>query len=119
MAFPDGYDIPDDDEALLAECEVTVFTASGPGGQHRNRSRTAVRLVHGPSGIVVIGRRERSQRQNLADALARLRGRLVDAKRKPKPRRDTKPTRSSKRKRVEEKKRRGEIKRMRGKPERE
>jgi protein subunit release factor A len=119
MSLPDGYRPPTDDENLLAECDVTVFQASGPGGQHRNRSRTAVRLVHRPSGIVVIGRRERSQRQNLADALSRLRERLAERLRKPKPRRETKPTRASKKRRVEAKKHRGDIKRLRGKPDRD
>jgi protein subunit release factor A len=116
VSLPDGYRPPDDDDALLAECNVSVFQASGPGGQHRNRSRTAVRLVHGPSGIVVIGRRERSQRQNLKGALARLRDRIVEQSKTKTPRRETKPTRASKDRRIEAKKRRSDVKRLRGKP---
>jgi len=76
--LPDGYVPPGDDDALLDECDVTYFQASGPGGQHRNRNRTAVRLHHRPSDLVVIGRRERSQSRNRLDALARLRKRLLE-----------------------------------------
>lgn len=113
--LPEGYRIPPDDEGLLAECDVTTFIASGPGGQHRNRTQSAVRLQHRPSGIVVIGRRERSQHRNRDDALARLRERLRDRMRPVKARKDTKPTRSSKKRRLEGKRKQGEKKRLRGK----
>ena len=74
----DDYRLPVDPEDLLTECDVSYFLASGPGGQHRNRNRTAVRLRHRPSGLVVIGRRQRSRRQNLRDALGRLHERLAE-----------------------------------------
>lgn len=51
---------------------------SGPGGQHRNKTETAVDLVHRPSGVVVHCESERSLQQNQAIALARLRARLAD-----------------------------------------
>ncbi|HEY6100552.1 MAG TPA: peptide chain release factor-like protein, partial [Anaeromyxobacter sp.] len=38
---------------LLAECEETFFTAGGPGGQHRNKTESAVRLVHRATGVHV------------------------------------------------------------------
>ena len=65
-----------DDDALLAQCEVQAHRASGPGGQHRNKAETAVRLVHVPSGVTVEGKDERSRTQNLRIALARLREKL-------------------------------------------
>ncbi len=111
--FRRDYRLPADDDGLLAECRVTMFKAPGPGGQHKNTTMSAVRLVHEPSGLVVIGRRERSQRRNLLDALARLRGKLVARLTPPKKRRKTKPTYSSRQKRLESKKRRSGIKRLR------
>jgi protein subunit release factor B len=107
------YDLPADDEALLGECDVTAFRASGPGGQHRNTSLTAIRLHHRPSGLVTIGRRERSQRRNLNDALTRLRRKLQELLVEPKTRRPTKPTAAARRRRAEEKKRRSIRKRER------
>jgi protein subunit release factor B len=108
-----NYALPVEDDALLAECDVTVFRAPGPGGQHRNVTESAVRLQHRPSGLVVIGRRERSQRRNLEDALGRLRERLRILLIPPKKRRPTRPTAASREKRLEEKRRRSRIKRQR------
>ncbi len=97
-------------EALAAECEETFFIASGPGGQHRNKTESGVRLVHRATGVVVTATERRSQAQNRGAALERLRARLELLARKPKPRRATKPTRGSKERRISEKKRRGERK---------
>jgi len=108
-----GYRLPADDEALLAECEVGYFRSPGPGGQHKNRTMTSVRLRHGPSGLVVIGRRERSQRRNLADALRRLREKLERLLEPPKPRKPTRPTKASRERRLEEKQKRGRRKQER------
>lgn len=69
-------DIPETDDALLAQCDVQTFHATGAGGQSVNTTDSAVRLRHRPSGIVVVARRERSQLMNKRDALARLRVRL-------------------------------------------
>jgi protein subunit release factor B len=98
------------DEALLAECEETFFVAGGPGGQHRNKTESGVRLVHPPTGTVVTATERRSQLQNRAAALERLRERLAHLARREKPRRATRPTRGSKERRLAEKKRRGERK---------
>lgn len=65
------------DEALLAECEVDTYRASGPGGQKRNKTESAVRLRHRPSGISVIAEESRSQAENRARALRRLRKALA------------------------------------------
>jgi len=80
-SLPDGYIIPETDTGLLAECDVQVFRATGPGGQSVNTTDSAVRLKHRPSGFVVVGRRERSQLRNKHDCLKRLRARLVEAQR--------------------------------------
>lgn len=61
------------DEQLLAQCEVDTYRASGPGGQKRNKTSSAVRLRHPPSGLLVIAEESRSQHENKAKALRRLR----------------------------------------------
>ena len=58
---------------LLGQCDVDTYRASGPGGQKRNKTSSAVRLRHGPSGLIVIAEESRSQHENKAKALARLR----------------------------------------------
>src|SRR3954452_24213210 len=61
------------DPQLLAQCEVDTYRASGPGGQKRNKTSSAVRLRHLPSGLIVIAEESRSQHENRARALRRLR----------------------------------------------
>jgi protein subunit release factor B len=61
------------DEQLLAQCEIDTYRASGPGGQKRNKTSSAVRLRHPPSGLLVIAEESRSQHENKARALRRLR----------------------------------------------
>ncbi len=73
-----SYSMPESDDALLAECDVTTFRATGPGGQGVNTTDSAVRLKHRPTGIVVVARRERSQYLNKKDAIARLRQRFAE-----------------------------------------
>jgi len=102
------------DAALLATCEETFFVGGGPGGQHRNKTESAVRLVHRATGVTVTATERRSQHQNRAAALTRLRERLTGLARRPKPRRATRPTRASKERRLTEKRRRSERKASRG-----
>src|SRR5215475_7140665 len=61
------------DEQLLAQCEVDTYRASGPGGQKRNKTSSAVRIRHPASGLIVIAEESRSQHENKAKALLRLR----------------------------------------------
>lgn len=61
------------DDQLLAQCEVDTYRASGPGGQKRNKTSSAVRLRHLPSGLLVIAEESRSQHENKAKALRRIR----------------------------------------------
>ena len=60
------------DSPLLAQCEVDTYRASGPGGQKRNKTSSAVRIRHLPSGLIVIAEESRSQHENRAKALKRL-----------------------------------------------
>ncbi len=64
-------------EQLLAECEVSTTRVSGPGGQHRNRRDTGILLHHRPTGVVAQATERRSQHQNKAEALRRLRRRIA------------------------------------------
>ena len=61
------------DEALLAQCDVDTYRSSGPGGQHRNKVSSAVRLRHRPSGVAAHGDESRSQHDNKRMAVRRLR----------------------------------------------
>jgi hypothetical protein len=71
------------DDRLLAECAVDTYRASGPGGQKRNKTSSAVRLRHQPSGLVAQGEESRSQHENKARALRRLREALILSVRLP------------------------------------
>ena len=64
------------DSQLLHQCEVDTYRASVHGGQKRNKTSSAVRLRHLPSGLLVIAEESRSQHENKAKALKRLRQRL-------------------------------------------
>src|ERR1700732_239540 len=65
------------DAQLLFQFEVDTYRASGPGGQKRNKTSSAVRIRHPPSGLIVIAEESRSQHENRARALRRLRQALV------------------------------------------
>ncbi len=92
------------DEDLAAACEESFFVAGGPGGQHRNKTATGVRLIHVATGMAVTATERRSQSQNRGAALVRLRARLESLAREPKARRPTRPTRSANRRRLAAKK---------------
>ena len=109
--------IPEEDEALLAECRVDTFRSGGPGGQHQNVTESGVRLVHLPTGVRTSSRTERSQHRNRSLALKRLREKLEELTRERKPRVPTRVSRGQKEKRLEEKKRRARAKRLRKPPD--
>ena len=88
-------DIPDCDDALLLECKVETFRSSGKGGQHANKTESAVRLTHVSSGIQVTCQDERSQYLNKSKCIKELRLRIEKYNYKPPRRIRTKPTKSS------------------------
>ena len=104
-----------DRDALEREVEIQVFRASGPGGQHVNRTESALRIVHPPSGVVVIAQDSPSQARNRETAFRRLAERLERLNRVPKKRVPTRPTAGSRRRRIEGKKLRAGTKQLRGK----
>ena len=95
--------MPEHLKKLRADCDVETYRASGPGGQHRNKTESAVRITHRPTGIVRVATEHRSQLRNRELALERI-WRAVEArKRKPKPRLATKPTQTARVQRLTEK----------------
>ena len=105
------HDLPDD--ALLAQCDMHTHRGSGPGGQHRNTTDTAVRLVHKPTGVVAEGKDQRSQLSNIRAALGRLREKLEKRAYRPPPRKKTKPSRGAKERRLFAKKHHSQKKALR------
>ena len=71
------------DDALIHQCEVDRYRASGPGGQHRNKTESAVRLRHKLTGVTAIGEDSRSQAENKVHAVRRLRAALALEVREP------------------------------------
>jgi protein subunit release factor B len=108
--------LPEADADLLRECEVETFRASGPGGQHVNKTETAVRLKHMPSGLVITCREQRSQHQNKTLCLRKLRERVSQLNHRPASRIPTRVPPGAKRRTLETKARRSQIKRLRAKP---
>ena len=73
-------DLPDDVEVDIRpeDIEMQVYRASGAGGQHVNKTSSAVRLIHKPTGVVVASQQERSQFQNKDNCMKMLRAKLVE-----------------------------------------
>ena len=75
-------ELEDDDSVEIREedIEMQVYRASGAGGQHVNKTSSAVRLIHKPTGIVVASQQERSQFQNKDNCMKMLRAKLLELK---------------------------------------
>ena len=113
----DPVHIPDSDEGLLKECNVDTFRAGGKGGQHLNKTESAVRMTHLPTGTVVSCQDERSQYQNKRKCLLQLREKLVALNYRPPKRIPTRKPRSAKEKILETKRKQSQKKQLRQKPE--
>ena len=75
-------ELENDDSVEIREedIEMQVYRASGAGGQHVNKTSSAVRLIHKPTGIVVASQQERSQFQNKDNCMKMLRAKLLELK---------------------------------------
>jgi protein subunit release factor B len=111
--------LPDHLRRLLAECDVETYRGSGPGGQHRNKTESAVRMTHRPTGIVRVGTEHRSQLRNRELALERIFKALEARRRKVKPRIATKPGRGAVERRLTAKSRTSARKSERRRPVRD
>lgn len=108
--------LPDDDDALIAACDIETFRSSGPGGQHVNTTDSAVRLRHRPTGLVVVSRMHRSQLRNRYECARMLRERVRRLNYRKPPRVDTKVPRAAKRRRLDQKRQTSGKKQMRRRP---
>lgn len=104
------------DQEIERDCEVSAFHASGPGGQGVNTSDSAVRMVHVPTGIAVTSREQRSQLQNRATCVRKLRRIFETRAVRPKLRKKTKPTQGSVERRLAGKRRDAQVKALRRRP---
>ena len=82
-SFASVFVYPEVDETIEveinpADLRIDVYRASGAGGQHVNKTESAVRITHAPSGIVVASQNDRSQHRNRAEAMAMLKSKLYE-----------------------------------------
>jgi protein subunit release factor B len=102
-----------DRATLERECDIQYFIATGPGGQHRNKVETGVRLTHRPTGVVATATERRSQHANREAAYERMAVKLEELQDTAEPRVPTRPTAASRRRRLEEKRHASDRKRSR------
>ncbi len=104
---------PTDRESLERDCAIEFVIAGGPGGQHRNKVETGVRLTHRPTGITVTATERRSQHANREAAFERMAERIEAQQRVLPPRKPTRPSAASRRRRLDTKRQNSMLKRLR------
>jgi protein subunit release factor B len=109
--LPELY--PTDRASLERDSDLEFFIASGPGGQHRNKVETGVRLTHRPSGISVTATERRSQHANREVAYERMATRLEELQQVSPPRKPTRPTPASRERRLAAKRHAAMLKKQR------
>ncbi len=109
--MPELY--PTDRTSLERDSDLEFFIASGPGGQHRNKVETGVRLTHRPSGISVTATERRSQHANREVAYERMATRLEELQQVSPPRKPTRPTAASRERRLAAKRHAAMLKQQR------
>ena len=107
--------LPISDDDLLAECKIETYRSSGKGGQHANKTESAVRLTHIKSGLQVMSQDNRSQHLNKIKCIKELRKRIKQLNYRPPKRIKTKPTKGSIERRLKTKKFNSEKKKNRKK----
>jgi ribosome-associated protein len=131
----DGIRVTDGTVIPLEEIQLRASRSSGPGGQHANVTASRIEAVFDveASGtlseqqrallrrklgdqVTAVAQDARSQARNRELALERLREKLVEGLKRPKPRRPTKPSRAARERRLEDKRRQSQRKRSRGRP---
>ena len=100
-------------EIKESDLKIEFYRGSGPGGQHRNVTDSAVRIRHLPTGIVAQASENRSQARNREMAMKRLEAALARRERRIKKRVPTKVPSGEKNKRLVEKKQRSRTKQLR------
>jgi hypothetical protein len=113
-SMPEVY--PTDRDSLERDCDIEFIIASGPGGQHRNKVETGVRLTHRPTGISLTATERRSQHANREAAFARMAERIEAQQRVLPPRKPTRPTTASRTRRLNTKRQNSLLKRSRSSP---
>ena len=108
--------IPNSDEELLKECKIETFKSSGKGGQHVNKTESAIRLTHLETGIIANCQDERSQLVNKKKCLQKLREKLNNYNYTPPFRIPTKKPNSAKENILKNKKKHSIKKQFRKKP---
>jgi len=98
---------------LRQETDITFYRSSGPGGEKKDKTETAVRLSHRPSGFKVIATEHRSQSKNRQLAFQRLQKKLLELNRTSKKRIPTKTPPVVQEKRLESKQHRSKTKALR------